>query len=181
MPNKHAIQRIQDLLACEDVQYARVLDAIKRQVQIDADPGAAQSFPRFKALRAELHAADVLAPETPEDNHSVQESPTLDIYQTESCAPCSLTCSQAREESMAQLDAQEETNEEADLLVRMDEEIQEETEDAKQQQEPAVVFRSTLNLVDSQDQETQDGRLQPEPAVAHSPEVAEGGGGISVI
>ena len=36
MPSKHAIQQIQDLLACEDVQYAHVLDAIKRQVQIDA-------------------------------------------------------------------------------------------------------------------------------------------------
>ena len=83
-----------------------VHDAIKRKVGIDADPGAAESFPMFEALRAELeqhsNAGDVLAPETPEDNHSVQESPTLDIYQTESFAPCSLTCSQEREEAMAQ-------------------------------------------------------------------------------
>ena len=179
MPQKHAVQRIRDLLACKEVQYARVHDAIKRTVSIDADPGAAKSFRMFEALRAELeqhsNATNVLAPETPEDSHSVQESPTVDIYQTESYAPCSLTCTQEREEAMAQLDAQEEASQERDMLIQLDQEIEEETQGARQQQEPAVVFRSTLHLLDSQDQETQDGRPQPEPVVAHSPEVAEGG------
>ena len=78
------------------------------------------------------HALDVLVPET---LHGSAGECGHAHY-----VPCSLTCSQAREASMAKLDAEEEVRQETGSLVQLEEQIEEETQDVRLQQEPAVMF-----------------------------------------